>query len=405
MLKWIFKNTSFQILGRLVVVITGVLITRRLTTGLSQPDYGWYVLITDLIIQLVSWLEWGTGFVAVRSASEKRFPPGQLFANLLGMRLTGAALASLLFVILGKQTWLNIPLTYLQIGLIIIWLNTVKNVFVSILHSYLKFGRVAVVESVTNLVYLGLIYLIPGQLKLATALLSLASGNLLTLLLAVWWTYHLFVWQPVFRAKIVKYILRESAPIGAQLVIFSLYNRLDLYLIKYFLNLRVVAQYGLAYKIYTHLAILAASLTSVLFPVISRQQADKRASRRVIKQGLILLLAGGAGAAIGLHLTAPWLVNWLAGADYQASVVYLRILSWAVVFAYLNHLTGYSLTALHRQKVFLYTAVIALCFNLALNWYLIPRYGAFMAAWLTVATEGLSALISGYYLYRVLHER
>jgi len=81
-------------------------------------------------------------------------------------------------------------------------------------------------------------------------------------------------------------------------------------------------------------------------------------------------------------------------------VLVLRILVFATFIAYFNHLTGYSLIALGKQKVSLIVAIIALVWNVSLNLIFIPRYSYLAAAAITIATEGLVLILTSVYLAR-----
>jgi len=72
-----------------------------------------------------------------------------------------------------------------------------------------------------------------------------------------------------------------------------------------------------------------------------------------------------------------------------------------MIFAYVNHLFGFTIIAKRGQKSILLIGLIALCFNIFGNMYAIPRFGINGAAVVTVYTEMLSAVMLGIGLWRL----
>ncbi|MFH1561535.1 MAG: polysaccharide biosynthesis C-terminal domain-containing protein, partial [Patescibacteria group bacterium] len=187
-----------------------------------------------------------------------------------------------------------------------------------------------------------------------------------------------------FDKKLFIKIVKESLPMGALLILFSAYDRaVDTFMIRYFLGSTQVAFYGLSYKVYGHLVLPAYFLVNSLFPFLSKgKKGTGKIGLGLMGLGLVFLLP--------LVMTlAPLVIGILAGSSFSASVLVLRILALALVFSWLNHLTGFSLVAKNKQMVSLKIGALAMGFNLVLNYLLIPRFGIVSAAWVTVATEAL----------------
>ena len=70
--------------------------------------------------------------------------------------------------------------------------------------------------------------------------------------------------------------------------------------------------------------------------------------------------------------------------------------------SYFNHLTGYTIVALGKQRPYFWVAGGALVFNVALNLLVIPRFSYFGAAWVTVLSEGLVLMITTFFIFRIL---
>jgi len=80
----------------------------------------------------------------------------------------------------------------------------------------------------------------------------------------------------------------------------------------------------------------------------------------------------------------------------------LRILSLAIFLSYFNHLTGYTIVALGRQRLYFSVAISALVFNVLVNLLVIPRFSYYGAATVTVLTEALVLFITSFFTFRLL---
>ena len=135
----------------------------------------------------------------------------------------------------------------------------------------------------------------------------------------------------------------------------------------------------------------------MIFPILSKN--PKKELFKLLKigfglSGLILALV-----IPGVLLFNQGIVSLIAGAEFSSSGLILKILSLALIFSYFNHLFGFSLIALNRQRDSLKIGVVALVWNLVLNIYFVPKGGVIAAAWITVSTEALVTVLSSYGLW------
>jgi len=186
---------------------------------------------------------------------------------------------------------------------------------------------------------------------------------------------------------------------GVYLIVFTAYDRaVDSMMISRYLTMKDVAYYGLSYKIYNSLVQPAYFFVASVFPLLSSQIEKKR---KLFFRSLALILVVLIIGAPILSIMAPFMISVLGGAEFLPSVGVLRILIFAMIFAYVNHLFGFTLIAKRGQKSILLIGLIALTFNIIGNMYAIPRFGISGAAIVTVYTEMLSALMLGIGLWRL----
>jgi O-antigen/teichoic acid export membrane protein len=195
---------------------------------------------------------------------------------------------------------------------------------------------------------------------------------------------------------------------GASMAIFSVYNRIDTFILQFFKGEAATGIYVLAYKVHDNLVLGAAYLMNAFFPVIANfttQTLPKVDLKKLLQKAFDLLLTMAIPMVILIFLLAPMIIKLLGGQEFLASFGALRILIFATGVAYLNHLTGYSLVALGRQRVHLKFCALTLISNIILNFIFIPQYSFIGAALVTVLTETLIFVLTFSYLRRTLNIR
>ncbi len=130
-------------------------------------------------------------------------------------------------------------------------------------------------------------------------------------------------------------------------------------------------------------------VVNALFPRFSRQALDDRAGLlRGYRLTLRVLLLGALPLAMMVSAFAPWVI-WLVGGEkfVASSSGVLAVLVWFVPFSYINGITQYVLIALNRQTAITRAFALTALFNLLGNLLLVPIWGLYAAAAMTVASE------------------
>ncbi len=166
-------------------------------------------------------------------------------------------------------------------------------------------------------------------------------------------------------------------------------------------NLTDVAEYEVANRVVN---ILRAPAIAFSFVISSRfGRAVASADARAISQQLrinaqVSLL--GIPVALGLFVTGDWLLRLLGGSAYGESIVLVRILSIYLAAAFVADSYSLSLdySGLARQRAAV--VVAAALANVALNVWLIPKWGARGAAIAVTTSTCVQALAFMYYIRR-----
>jgi O-antigen/teichoic acid export membrane protein len=401
-------NTIIQIIGRGVVIGLTIITTALLTRRLGVAGYGDYVFITAFLMFFSAIADWGTGIISVREASKDRDLEKRIYGNALLLRLAIATfsffLINLLIFVLSQFSGLVLP-AVIASTLLFFW--SLRTSCQIIFQTKLRFDQHVLVEVFSSgLFLLFLVLVLRFSSDLTWIFLALSSASFLAALLALILGKRLtgFDFQPDW--QLMKRIIKEALPTGALLLVFSIYNRLDIFLLQSIKGAEPVGIYGLAYKVHDNLVLGAAFLANAFFPVISRYdkiselKKEFQPMREIYQKLFDILFIAGLVMTVLVLIFSPLIIQIIGGQEFSASILVLRILVLGTFVAYFNHLTGYSLIALGKQKVSLVVAVVALVWNVSLNLFFIPRFSYLAAAYITIATEGLVLVLTSIYLVR-----
>ena len=407
-------NTFIQIASKIITVGFALLTTILLTGYLGKEGYGDYIYIITLAIIFGSLADWGTATIGVREVAKEKGSQGKLLGNVFILRLGLSFLAIVLLfafsLFLPIQTQNPLLLRkMIKIATLIVFLVAIKASFGIIFQSRLEMQKAAVADITTSLlIFLFSWYVVQKGLGLGPLVWAVvwASGVAVVIagILALKTARYVFQIDKEIMAELI----RESLPMGAILLMFTMDNKIDTVMLGAIKGSGAVGIYAIPYRIYDVLILGAAFLMNALLPVIS-QYSDlerwKDKLRQIYQKAFDILFLMGSAGLVFILIFAPAIVRlltWQRFGEFGDSVAVLRILVLAMFIAYFNHLTGYTIVALGRQRPYFFVAFGALIFNVIANLIAIPRFSYYGAAGVTVLTEGLVLMITSIFIFRLL---
>lgn len=149
-----------------------------------------------------------------------------------------------------------------------------------------------------------------------------------------------------------------------------------------------VGAYGVAFRLIEAILLLATPVSLILFRHF-RLNVDSLGNATLWRMLRIAGLAGGAGIAFFLMAlpTTNWFFTTFFGERFALAGDLFKVLSLMLVFALANGVIGQGVFALGEDRRYVWTATAAAVFNVAGNLLVMPAYGVWGAAWMTVATE------------------
>ena len=200
-------------------------------------------------------------------------------------------------------------------------------------------------------------------------------------------------------------LVRRSLPLGALSIMTKVYLTIDLVLLGWYVAGIRLGDYAAASKLLTVIAGLSGAVLAGALPALSRAAGARDELNELGRRIWHWLMVGALPIFLALGLFAPLFVDLSVGHRYRGAVPLIRILSIAGAITVMSNLAGNLMVALRRMRPLFIQNSLAIVVNIAGNVVLIPRYGVYAAAWMTVATEALVCAASLVSLRRDLSFR
>lgn len=181
-------------------------------------------------------------------------------------------------------------------------------------------------------------------------------------------------------------LLGGSHWLNAGTFVASVYNRVDVVLLRRLLTSEAVAIYAAPYRILDLTQIVPSSLMATILPSLCRADETNSGIMHPRTATRFLLLIAFCFVVL-VTVAAPWITILLFGRNYEGSTPVLRILIWATIPMFWNFVLNSQLIANSFDRAILYGASIALVVNVSLNLLLIPKFGYLACAAVTLVTE------------------
>lgn len=187
-------------------------------------------------------------------------------------------------------------------------------------------------------------------------------------------------------------LLADSWPLIFSSVVVMLYMRIDQVMLGEMRGEREVGIYSVAVRLSELPYLVPSSIVSAWLPgIVEAHKHDAQLfEARLQRLYNMMALLGYAVAIPTLFLARP-VIRLAFGPEYEAAAPMLVVLAFATLFVNLGIARSAFLTAMNWPKTHLATVFAGAVLNVALNLYLIPRYGGLGAAWASAAAYWLAA--------------
>lgn len=408
----IFSNTAWQVIGKLLWAVLGVVSLKFVTNYLSPSVYGEYTIIYDYTALFAIVADFGLFTIAVREMAhvhDNKEKVSAILGNVLSIRtvlaIISLGIGALVAYVIPTYSGSQIPYGVLIIAAATV-MALISGTMSSVLQFYLRMRWATVALTLGKIITVGYIaltvlVLYPNDPTAGFPHLLLAwiYGGSITLIITFWAANKLVPVRFRFDKLFWKDVLIKALPYGTALVLGTIYFRMGTISLSLFNMKEQAGFYGVPFRVLEILQIIPHYFMNSVLPVLTISlTVSRERSSRIVRYCINALTALGLPIIVGGFFLAwpitaavsspQFLSRRLAdGTVLYGSDVALKLLLCAVMFMYLYVVLSYALVAMGRQKEILKVNAVAVTCNIILNFTLTPRMGFMGAALSALITE------------------
>ncbi|MBF0458253.1 MAG: oligosaccharide flippase family protein [Nitrospirae bacterium] len=391
------RNTSWMLFGNGIKTVVQAAYFVLIARSLHSDGYGAFVGVCALVAIAFPFASLGFGNILIRNVARNASSFGRYWGNTLLMTLiSGGVLLLLVLAVARFVLPASIPFSLIFIiAVTSLFFDTVHVIGAQAFQAVQRLHRTALLNVIPNIFRLiaiaGLSALVKSPSPLQWSCLYLATGLICALIAG--YLVNKELGPPVFTLKGMKADILEGFYFSITLSSQNIYNDIDKSMLTRLSSLSAVGIYAAAYRIidvsFTPVRSLLAAVYAKFF---QHGESGVRGSLRFAIK--LIPFAGGYGfvAGIVLVLAAP-LLPYVLGAEYADAADALRWLSPLPFLKAVHFFAADTLTSAGYQGLRSGVQVFVAVFNAGINLWLIPAYSWRGAAWSSIASDGLLAVL------------
>ena len=391
-------NLIYQILGMLIPLITTPYVSRIL--GASQIGEYTYALSIVTYFNLISNMGLGTyaQLEIAKNRNDKKYIKS-FFSEILLCKLLLSVLALLFYTFYV----LNIR----NVLCFILYLPILTSLIdISWLFQGLEQFKIIVIRNIIiKFACLVLIFCFVKKQSDLVIYALILQGSALLGNATFWFHQKHFDFKYIKCNKIFKH-LRNGITYFIPTIALTIYSMMDASMLGWIgKESAEIGYYEQAHKIERVVVAILTSLSTVMLPRMAflHQTASSEEVIKKIKQSLCFISLIGWPLSVGTFAISDILVPIFLGANYEKSVVLLRIFSILIIIVGLNNIIGTQcLMSGGKQKKYNYSVIIGALLNLLLNVILIPVFSSIGAAIASVFGEFVILLMFLYFSHKLI---
>jgi O-antigen/teichoic acid export membrane protein len=198
-------------------------------------------------------------------------------------------------------------------------------------------------------------------------------------------------------------LLRVGIPLGVAGLLTIAYVRIDGVLVFALAGEDEAGLYAAVYRVLDRIQFLPIVVMTTLFPLIAAAwPADRGRVHRLVQAAVDLLTVLALPALAFTVVAAEPVVDLLFGDEFERAAPALPILMGAFIAVSFWQLSLNVIIVVGLERRLVLFAALGLVVNVVLNLIFIPPFGFLAAAWVTVATEALVAVLAMVTILRAL---
>ncbi|MBU0531209.1 flippase [Patescibacteria group bacterium] len=397
-IKKLARNYSIHFSGRVLGTFFGVITIAILTRSLGDTGYGQLTTAMTYLQIFGVMVDFGLTLTLVQMISEHGADERKITGGVLGLRLVSG------IFFFGLAAFIGLSLPYspiikaaIMVGTLSYLFMTSSGMLVGVFQKHLAIWRIALAELINRFVTLGAVslfaYLAYGVVAMMVAFVI---GNFLqfvfTICLArkyvkIWPRIDIPVWKDAFL---------RGWPIGLSILFNLLYLKSDIIFLGWFRDQAEVGIYGASYKVLDVITSMPVMYMGLALPalVLAWSKDAKADFLQLMQRSFDFFAIISFPIFIGALVVGVPLMVFISGNEFALSGELLKVLMLAAIAVFFGSLTGHAIVALGLQKPITWGYAITAVVTIIGYILVIPPYGVWGAAWMTVAAEVLITIFT-----------
>ena len=403
----IIINTGWQVLEKISRLCCALISSAMLARYLQPESYGIYSYALAFTSFFVAISSLGTSQILVRDLVKESENREEIISSVAVLRVFSgtllAAIASCIAINLVEDRVTQLLVIIFSLQMIPRASEVLECSFQSSMENrYTAYSRVLASSSAAALTAAAILSQQSIFVLAAIAVYEYLASLLFLLKFYARKGYTLSL--SLFSSLRTKKIIAESWPLALSSCAIVVYMRVDQIMIAHLSDSKELGLYSAAVQITEAFYLVPMAFISSSFPSIVEFRKESEHKFYAALQNLYNKVSLISYASILFtSFFSKQLLASLYGNSYIAASSTLSLLIWSVIFVALGVARSTVIITMNWTHIHLKTVIIASLFNIALNYFLIPRYGAFGAAISTVASYCIASNIACFFfrpLYR-----
>lgn len=397
--------TASSVFTRGLAIITVPIFTRLMTTeqiGIVNIYNSWYSLISAFAtLSLTS----GGFAVAMKEYADKR---DEYESSILSLTSIVAILIALVYAIAPAfwQKTLGLSNALIILMLVGFLVAPARDFWLARQRYEYKYKLAGAVSILTAVVASALSIFVVVSLS-SKGKTDIATGRLFANYIVIYgvaaviWIYIMAKGKKVYSKDYWKMSLAISIPLIGYNVAGQILNVSDRMMISRMVNNSAVGIYSTLYTVSSLSLMVWQAINASFIPYLF-QNIEKKEHN--IKKIANMLMATYAAIAVLLTYFAPEIVRILATEEYYEAIYIMPPIAAGVFFTSYSHLYSNIAVYYKKTKYVMYPAIVAACINLVLNFVCIKLFGYMAAAYTTLVSYIVLAVLQAFWSKKVCDE-
>lgn len=399
--KKYLANTSWLFLERIIRILISFVVAIFVVRYLGPKEFGLYSYVLSFCWLFASFSSLGLESISTRETIKYPDKIDEINGTVFFLRLAGGMVSifmiGITLLLTGEEPDTAILIFILSGSFLFQSFTPIEYYFRGVLKG--KYNAYALSASVIISSGLKVIFILQKAPLVYFVIAALAEYSVLAAGLILVYQYNnlsIFNWK--YSKKFASSLLKDSWPLALSGIVVMVYMRIDQIMIKNMMSEEAVGYYSAAVRICEAWYFIPVTLCNAIFPaIVNAKNVSKEFYSNRMQKLYDLLTWLAIGIAIPVTIFSDQIILLLFGSEYASAAPVLTIYIWAGVAVFLGVASSQYLISENLTMLSFFRTFIGMIMNVALNFFLIPKYGIIGSAIATLISYSLVAFVPAFH--------